>query len=293
MKKNFGDRKLSEFSVARAYFNILCSFIGIGFIFPFILTVIGKFFLLQYFEKIHLFKIPVKNVDHELDSRVPFREDLSPVYMDFINYWIRPLSMLIKKFGHFKGLHLCREFVTALRKTYSSAYSLYRISLTTTVRPKPKTKQVKAIQKVDPHYCCVPSLHIAIIVLTISFYRMLFEREDFTTNERENWNRELYEKGIAIAESVLYMKQHSVNCIPAAIYMMTKITPELMNEELAKKMISDLFTNAPDVKKEDGEKIRAYIRQFYSNLLSESSHCKDWTKPILDWLESYEPFRNE
>ena len=60
MKKNFGDRKLSEFSVARAYFNILCSFIGIGFIFPFILTVIGKFFLLQYFEKIHLFKIPVK-----------------------------------------------------------------------------------------------------------------------------------------------------------------------------------------------------------------------------------------
>lgn len=290
MIKNYGDRKLTSFGIGRAYFQIICSFYGITFFIPFILTVIGKFFLLQYFEKVHIFKIPVKSVDHELDTKVPFREDLYPVYINFINYWINPLSMMLKKFGHFKGLKLCKEFIKTIQKTYDSAYLIYKESLTTTYRPVPHTKEVKKIQKVDPHYCCVPSLHISIVVLTISFYKMLFERENFTEEERTNWTRELYDQGIAICESVLYMKQHSVNCIPAAIYMMTKTEPAIMNTELGNKMISDLFVNASDVEKSDSEKIRAYIQQFYERLLSESSGCDDWTKPILSWLKAYKPY---
>ena len=285
--KNFGDRKLTSFNVMRAYAHIIFSFRGLSFLLPYLWVVIWKFFLLMYFEKIHIRRIKVTSVDHELDNTVPFREDCFGIYIDFINYWIRPLSMLLKKFGHLKGIKLCQEWIKTITYTYNEAYKVYSKNLTTTRRPKPETKAVKNLQKADPHYCCVPSLHIAIIVLTISFYRMVLEREDFTEEEKTNFNAEIYSHGIEIAESVLYMKQHSVNCIPAAIYMMIKITPEIMNVEIAEEIIGDLFKNATDITEENKEKIKAHIQKFYHELLSESELYGHWSIPVLNWIKNY------
>lgn len=285
--KNFGDRKLTSFNVMRAYAHIIFSFRGLSFLLPYLWVVIWKFFLLMYFEKIHIRRIKVTSVDHELDNTVPFREDCFGIYIDFINYWIRPLSMMLKKFGHFKGIKLCQEWIKTITYTYNEAYKVYSKNLTTTRRPKPETKAVKNLQKADPHYCCVPSLHIAIIVLTISFYRMLLEREDFTEEEKTNFNGEIYSHGIEIAESVLYMKQHSVNCIPAAIYMMTKITPEIMNVEIAEEIIGDLFKNATDITEENKKRIKAHIQKFYHEMLSESELYGHWSIPVLNWIKNY------
>ncbi|WP_318743108.1 hypothetical protein [Treponema sp.] len=259
-------------------------------LFRFLGIVLHKFFFLQYFEKIHIYKIPVKSVDHELDTKVPFREELTMLYLDFINYWIRPLSMMIKKFGHRKGVGLSVEYLNRIVTTYNEAYKVYSRNLTTTVRPKPQTKAVKNIQRVDPHYCCVPSLHIAIIVLTISFYKMLLNREDFSEDERKNWYDEIYSHGIKISESVLYMKQHSVNCIPAAIFMMTVTFPDIMNRELAEKMICDLFKNEDDVAEENKNEIRRYIQNFYNRMMDECAIPEQWSQVVLDWLRTYVPY---
>ena len=290
MIRDFKNRRLDTFNPIRAYIHILFSFKGVVVLFKFLGIVLHKFFFLQYFEKIHIYRIPVKSVDHELDTKVPFREELTMLYLDFINYWIRPLSMMIKKFGHRKGVGLSVEYLNRIVTTYNEAYKVYSRNLTTTVRPKPQAKAVKIIQRVDPHYCCVPSLHIAIIVLTISFYKMLLNREDFSEDERKNWYDEIYSHGIKISESVLYMKQHSVNCIPAAIFMMTVTFPDIMNRELAEKMICDLFKNEDDVAEENKNEIRRYIQNFYNRMMDECTIPEQWSQVVLDWLRTYVPY---
>lgn len=285
--KNLADKKLSSFNVFNAYINVIFSFRGLIFLLHFIYIVIWKFFLLQYFRKINIRKIDIINVDHELDSKVPFKEEYSSIYLDFVNYWIRPLSMLFKKFGHLKGIKLCALFFKKISNSYNQAYIIYSKKLSTTKRPIPYTKAVKNIQNVDPHFCCVPSLHIAIIALTISFYKTILYKENFTEDERKNFNKEIWEHGIKIAESVLYMKQHSVNCIATALYMMTKTEPTIMNSKIAKEMINDLFIESKDITEKDKTEIRKYIQDLYLNLLCESSHSINWYDPILNWLQQY------
>lgn len=282
-------RPLASFNVLYAYAMFTLHWTGLKYFAVFIINVLHKFFLVQYLEKFCIIRIPIKHVDHRLDSSVPYRPELAPCYLDFVNYWIRPMCLTMKRYGSFEGIKLSAEFVRYMIQTYKEAFKVYSHCLTTTVRPKPTTKAAKGIQFWDPHYLCVPSLHIAIVALTIGFYRMLFEREQFSEREREQWNRELYVHGIEIAESVLYMKQHSVNCIPAALYMITKTAPELFDRETAVCFIRNLFAHASDVRSEDKAQITAHIESLYEQLLKESETESDWTVPVKRWLASYEP----
>lgn len=283
-------RSMESFHVLPAYLRLF-PYWRTGFtLFKFVYVVIKKFFMIQYLQKIHLTHRPVKHVDHALDQKVPFRPEKIKIYMQFINIWIRPVEMLLKRFGQRDGAKLSREFFRYITLTYNEAYRMYSICLTTTVRPKcPATSAISHIQRADPHYLCVPSLHIAIVCLCYSFYRMLFERENFTQEEKDRWLKELYNHSIQIAETVLYVKQHSVNCIPAALYMMTKITPELTDTQLATDFIEDLFKTADDVSEEDGKKIRAHIQFVYERFLLEGITEDDWTVPVARWLKDYEP----
>ena len=116
---------------------------------------------------------------------------------------------------------------------------------------------------------------------------MLFEREEFTEPEKDQWNSELYTHGIEIAESVLYMKQHSVNCISAAIYMVTKTAPELLTEEMSIDFIDSMFKDSIYVEKTDSKEITSYIKKMYKNLMEESRNSDDWTSPLKEWLKNY------
>ncbi len=104
-------------------------------------------------------------------------------------------------------------------------------------------------------------------------------------------NKELYEHGLEIAESVLYMKQHSVNCIPAAIYMITKIAPELQIQDFATDFILDLFKNATDVQKEDVIQITTHIKTIYEQLMQESLATQNWTEPLKKWIDNYKAYK--
>ena len=118
--------------------------------------------------------------------------------------------------------------------------------------------------------------------------KMLFKREDFTEQEIEMWNKELFERAVDIGETVLYIKQHSVNCIPAALYMLTRIVPELFTSETVEEFIGSLFANVDDIPKEDCEKIQGHIRSTFERFKLAGEGESDWTVPILSWLSEYE-----
>ncbi|MBO4404697.1 MAG: hypothetical protein J5780_05130 [Treponema sp.] len=283
---------MKDFSVMPVYLIVPFSIYSSSVTFRFLHTVITKFFMSQYLQKLHITHRKIKHVDHELDWKIPFRPDKAKIYMEFINIWIRPLCMLLKRFGVRHGSKLCAEFLRYIDLSYREAWKIYSVCMTTTVRPECKSsKAITGIQKADPHYLCVPSLHIAIVCLCFSFYRMLFEREGFTQKEKDTWNKELYEHAVSIGETVLYVKQHSVNCIPAALYMMTRIAPELFTPEMAVTFINDLFKNQKDIPESDRKKINAHMQFTYERFLLEgAATAEDWTEPVLRWLYDYVPF---
>ncbi len=284
-------RKLADFHFMTAYATLPWNHYGFGPVFGFAFgPVIWKFFVPQFLEKIHLAHYPVKHVDHALDEKVPFKPEHLHIYMDFINVWIRPIAMLIKRFGIINGSKLGGEFLRYLTYSYNEAFKMYSTSMTTTYRPACDLPSIKRLRGADPHFMCVPSLHIAIVCLCFSFYRMLFERENFTQEEKDLWNKELFGRAVEIGETVLYIKQHSVNCIPAALYMMTRIAPELFNPSMAVEFINALFVNVDDVEEEDKKKIHEHIHFMYERLLLEGAMEDNWVTPVARWLDAYEPY---
>ena len=284
------NRPLSSFNVLYCYVTMLPQPVSLTATLSFVKTVLTHFFLPQYFQKIRLAHYPVKSVDHKLDQKVPFKPEHIWCYLDFINIWIRPIAMLLHRFGIFDGAKLGAEFLRYIKLVYDRAWEMYSVCMTTTVRPDCDERAIKNIRRADPHFMCVPSLHIAIVCLCFSFYRMLFEREDFSKEEKEKWNKELYERALEIGETVLYVKQHSVNCIPAALYLLTRVVPELFCTKDACDFISSLFKNANDIAPKDREEIISYMQFMYERFLLEGSSEENWTFPILHWLNTYTPY---
>lgn len=283
-------RTLRSFGVAKCYLTLFVMPPSAAAAWSFIWTVATKFFIPQYLEKIHIRRVPVKNVDHPLDDRIPFDAGLLPVYMRFINFWIDTIAMLETKFGVWKGSLLGARLLRRLRLAYSSAYDIYSWCMTTTNRPPCDGKGIKALRRADPHFFCVPSLHIAICVLNYFFYKKLFSDSnvEFTESEKAAWLAELREEGFAISRSVLYLKQHSVNCLPAALYMMCRITPDLFTPGDARICISGLLPPAEHIAPEDKAEITAYITRLFDQLINDADGEKDWTLPLKNWLDSYQ-----
>ena len=81
--------------------------------------------------------------------------------------------------------------------------------------------------------------------------------------EADALGRELYDGAVAITETVLYIKQHSVNCIPAALYAMTRITPAEVTPIEVTRFIESLFAGDSAVTRENAERIREHISFLY------------------------------
>jgi hypothetical protein len=89
---------------------------------------------------------------------------------------------------------------------------------------------------------------------------------------------------LAITEAVLYVKQHSVNCISAAMYAMTRFDPGLFPREEAEIFTGELFRR--DLNEKDGEEIRAHILGLYRRFLEEGENASDWREPLFRFLKS-------
>ncbi len=250
-------------------------------------TVLRDFFFLQFAVKFGFRKIPVISVDHQLDRTVPFTPEKVSVYLDFIAFWVRPLGYIGKRCGKETQLKYTVDFLTLVDRCYREAAEVYRFRMTTTARPKYIKGKFLAIHMFDPHFMCVPSLHVIIVVLAYTFYRKAFAELGLDAEEREKLDRELFDGAVAITETVLYIKQHSVNCIPAALYAMTHIYPEEVTPTEVMRFIDSLFVNAADVTGENTANIRAHIADLYEELFLEGCQDEYWVTPIQRWLNRY------
>ncbi len=285
-------KPLSHYSIVKAYLTVPFHWSAFKMLMKYLRTVIFDFFLLQFSVKFGWRKIPVLPVDHELDTRVPFVPKKVEVYLDFINFWIRPMSFLIERFGVKKAIPYCTEYLRVIEECYTQAARMYKFRMSTTWRPPVgKNKHFRMIHIMDPHYLCVPSLHVTIVSLAYNFYRKVFDELDLPEEEKDFYNKELYEGALAITETVLYVKQHSVNCIPAALYMCLYVLKDSFSIEGAIQFIDDLFVNSTDISPEDKKAIHEYIGFFFEKLLLEGCNEDDWVIPVQRWIVSYIPHR--
>jgi len=96
---------------------------------------------------------------------------------------------------------------------------------------------------------------------------------------------ELYQGALAISEAVLYVKQHSVNCISAAMYATTRFDPRLFPPDEAERFVSELFRKVEIPGEADADEIRKHILGLYRWFLAQGEKAKDWTDPLLHFLD--------
>jgi hypothetical protein len=140
------------------------------------------------------------------------------------------------------------------------------------------------IHAADPHLMCIPSLHVMIVIRTYTKFRAILKEmgEDAGLASQVDEVRQL---ALDITEAILYVKQHSVNCIPAAMYVMTCFDPRLFGAEEAEDFVSSIFMRP--FSPEQSAAIRAYIILRYRQFLAEGRGAKDWKEPLLKFLAEY------
>lgn len=254
----------------------------------FIKTVIKDFFFLQTAQKLHLKNYPVIHVDTELDELIPFEPEYVNIYMDFINFFVKSIDLLIKELGYKKAIPYINSYVDFLTKIYKNAAQIYRFCMTTTTRPKCKKKKFITIRIFDPHLLCVPSIHVSIASGTYAWFKKFFSEDLIPNAEAENLLNQIKEKSISIIESVLYIKQHSVNCVPLGLYLITATNENsFFPTSDAINFIEALFKNSNDISEDNKSIIIDYINYMYERALLESIYHDNWKLCIINWLISY------
>jgi hypothetical protein len=279
---------IKDYSIFPTAFFVFTDFDVFKSFFKYIRTVIKDFFFLQFIRKMGLSKIPIAKVDNVLDDKIPFDPNKIKTYLDFTNFWIKPLTMLIKELGRKGSKKYVIEFFNHLQLCYFSAAKVYKICMTTTNRPKYyQNRGFRLIHFFDPHYLCVPSLHVSLISLVWSFYRRILpEITIFSEDIKNQILDELYKDAIKICEAVLYVKQHSVNCIPAALYMMTFLLPNDFSCEDGIQFLKDLFVNT-EIPIEDQKELKDYMYFIFERFLLVGITDGNWIAPIKSWLKEY------
>lgn len=247
----------------------------------FVATVLKDFFALQFAVRLGLRKVPVIDVDHPLDEQIPFRPERIGSYLDFIAFWIRPMGYIRRRFGARAFARYAVEYLRLIERCYREAADVYRAGMTTTRRPRYYKGRFLAIHLFDPHLLCVPSLHVMIVVLTWTFFRRVFAELGAGASETQALGAELFAGAVDITESVLFIKQHSVNCLPAALYAMTRITPADVTPDDVATFIAQLFEGAPlDATPE----IRDHISTVYERLLRDGAADANWQATVQRFI---------
>jgi hypothetical protein len=252
-----------------------------------------NFFFRQYRAAFLPGRIPVSQADHPLDKKIPFTPRKVDVYLDFVAFWVRVLGFLLKVFGR-RALEPVKLFIESMGGLYAWAASVYAKNLSTTERPRYLARpRFVVIHAFDPHLMCIPSLHVMVVIRTYTLFRKILRELGGAGIPQIE---EIRQGSLAISEAVLYVKQHSVNCIPAAMYAMTRFDKTLFPPGEAESFASELFRSG--LPPEDGEEIRAHIISLYRRFLGEvpaeppaGQGAPDWTEPLLAFLKNL-PLKN-
>jgi len=117
---------------------------------------------------------------------------------------------------------------------------------------------------------------------------------------------EIKQGALAITHAILFVKQHSVNCIAAALYAMTRFGGELFTPEEAENFIKQLFWEAPPdapagrlpanfkvrpwaaprtkIPAADASIIKTHITGLFRRFLEEGKTARKWEEPLLNFM---------
>jgi hypothetical protein len=248
-----------------------------------IISIFYNFFFSQYRAALLPGRIPVSRVDHPLDQKIPFVPSWVNVYLDFIAFWQRMLSFLLRRFGR-RAFGAVRDFIVSIGKLYAFAAESYRRNLSTTDRPfyiaRPR---FFLIHLVDPHLMCIPSLHVMVVILTYTKFAAILRSLNVSADiDVSALVEEVKQGALNITQAILFVKQHSVNCIAAALYAMTRFDPELFPPEEAEAFTALLFgENLPAA---DAAEIKAHIISLYRRFVEEGTSAQSWEEPLLNFM---------
>jgi len=268
-------------------------------------SIFFNFFLRQYHAAFLPGRIPVSQVDHKLDEKIPFVPSWVTIYIDFVQFWIRMLTFYIRRFKR-KSLIPIRDFIYSMGDLYAFAAQVYKRNMSTTKRPfyiaRPRFAVIHAL---DPHLMCIPSLHVMVVIHTYLQFTEIAKKLGAEDNFKEQ-AIEMKQGALAISQAILFVKQHSVNCLPAALYGMTCFTPQLFTPEEAENFINLLFSETPKadeetrknrvhpgaapntkISKDDQDEIKKHILTLYYRFLEEGKTAKEWYNPILKFLQGF------
>ena len=255
----------------------------------YIFTIIKDFFILQHLQKFHFTKRRIINVDTDIDDKIPFVPQRVFAYLGFVGYFVRPIDMLKKRLGIRKAAPYLCLYLKFLTSVYKNASSIYRFTMTTTTRPRYlKTHKFRTIHFFDPHLLCVPSIHVAISAGVLAWFKQFFKLGLFSQEEATAFLEEIKQQAIAIVESVLFVKQHSVNCIPLALYMLSStMSKSFFSVQDAIDFIDSLFLTATEIDAATRKEIIDYFYYMYDRALLESKYSSDWQICIQHWLDDF------
>jgi hypothetical protein len=251
-------------------------------------SIFCNFFFLQYKAVLFPGRIPVVSVDHPLDAMVPFIPRWVDVYLDFVSFWIRILGFLLSRYGR-RALAPTREFLDSMARLYRFSAEVYAKHMSTTRRPYYIARpRFFLIHLTDPHLMCIPSLHVMVMILSYTRFRRILR--SFGAEETLKAQIDAINGGAAlITEAILYVKQHSVNCVSAAMYAMSRFDPALFPRSEAEAFVSRLFADRgtlPGIPAADGEIIRGHIMALYRRFMDDSpAPGEPWEAPLLRFLQ--------
>jgi len=278
-----------------------------------IASIFYNFFFRQYRAALLPGRVPVSKVDHPLDSKIPFVPSWINIYLDFVAFWIRMIGFLLRRYGR-RAYGEVRDFIISMGRLYAFAAESYTKNFSTTDRPfyiaRPR---FLFIHLVDPHLMCIPSLHVMVVILTWKKFAAILGR----LNEAGNCaaqTEEMKQGALAISQAVLYVKQHSVNCISAALYAMTCFDGALFPPEEAEEFAGLLFgplpvppekyctrknrpanysvrpCAAPRTRLPAGDiaEIKTHVISLYRNFIAEGKSAaaagQNWEEPLLRFM---------
>jgi hypothetical protein len=266
-------------------------------------AILKKFFLNQWRYSFLPGSIPVTNVEHLLDKKIPFKPSWVTIYIDFVHFWIRMLTFFLLRYKR-KVFTQVRDFIYSMGDLYSFAAQVYSKNLSTTKRPfYIRRPRFLVIHLLDPHLMCVPSLHVMVVIHTYLQFGEISKQMGEEEKLKEQLD-EMKQGALAISQAILFVKQHSVNCIPAALYGMTCFSPELFPPDEAYKFTRLLFSPPPKPDYEpkrkvhpsfaprtklpasDMEEIKNHIISLYDRFLEEGKTAKNWYDPLLKFIRS-------
>ena len=277
-------KPVCQYSALKVYFFVLFHPSTWKPTLRFVATAAIDFFCLQFRRRLGLLKTKIIHVDSPLDEFIPFKPENIDIYLDFINFWLRPLSLLIALRRKTAAKRIS-DFLVLINRCYKEASDFYKFRMSTTKRPEGlANRKFFWIKLLDPHYLCVPSLHVSVVVLTSTYFKRVFKEEQLSEAEQNFYNSEIYAEAMKIAETVLYIKQHSVNCVAAALYMMNCILEGEFSIQDAVDFINNMFVNADDIT--DGHKslINEHLNMLFEQLLLEGTNEYDWVTPLKRWI---------